>query len=115
MRLVLNLTDLLEIIGSHLGRRVSPEQVRVVTSDDGGEVEVVIDGAISVTDVRATENLGRTVSNYDEGAYVPAAGGPPVREVTAEDNGQAGGVSMSELLQYSREIEQGISALKGRR
>lgn len=106
MRLVLSLTDLVDVLAVHLGRNIELSNVRVLPADElRGGFELEIDGAIGVSDLK-NRPLSAPVADNTDTAFT-------YRESDTESLG--GGMSMSELLKHSREIEEGINALKGRR
>lgn len=106
MRVVLETSDLLEILGTHLGRELLPEQVFVRTEP---QLEIEIVNAVNVADVRS-KTKSAPEGNDDLSVLAPVR--TPVRgQVVIEEDS---GMSMRDLLTYSREIEQGLE-IYGRR
>lgn len=105
MKIVLETTDLLAILGLHLGRTLSPEQVIVRTEPD---LQIEIDGAVAVGELAARRET-RSPAMYDNTEVVYDEPVPRKAEKTPDD-----GMSMRDLLAYSRQIEDGIQAMPRR-
>lgn len=106
MRVVLEASDLIEVLSAHLGIPLNADQVSVRTEPD---FEIEITGAVKVSDVKTkTSNPVPVEEEVGSGALVRAQ---VFRASSSEDGG---GMSMKDILEYSRQIEGDIASY-GRR